>query len=69
MLTLNKNHQIIIGLGLAALLVLTRGHHFASINHLPALLGPCSSWLAFICVQSGPSLLCWHWPVVWTWRR
>lgn len=42
MLTLNKNHQIIIGLGLAALLVLTRGHHFASINHLPS-----ASWAVF----------------------
>ncbi|MDO9364990.1 MAG: hypothetical protein Q7T58_01395 [Methylotenera sp.] len=36
MLTLSKTHQIIIGLVLAALVIVTRGHHFASINHLPS---------------------------------
>lgn len=36
MLTLSKTHQIIIGLVLAALVVVTRGHHFASINNLPS---------------------------------
>ncbi|MFL9710921.1 hypothetical protein [Methylobacillus sp. Pita1] len=42
MLTLNKNHQIMIGLVLAALLIVTRGHHFAAINHLPS-----ASWAVF----------------------
>jgi hypothetical protein len=36
MLTLSKTHQIIIGLVLATLVVVTRGHHFASINNLPS---------------------------------
>jgi len=36
MLTLNKTHQIIIGIALATLVVMTRGHHFASINNLPS---------------------------------
>lgn len=42
MLTLQKNHQLIIGALLAALLVATRGHHFASITHLPS-----ASWAVF----------------------
>ncbi|MPS48186.1 hypothetical protein [Methylobacillus sp.] len=42
MLTLNKNYQIMIGLVLAALLIVTRGHHFAAINHLPS-----ASWAVF----------------------
>lgn len=42
MLTLNKNHQILIGIVLTALLILTRGHHFATINHLPS-----ASWAVF----------------------
>ena len=36
MLTLSRTHQIILGLGLAALVIATRGHHFASINSLPS---------------------------------
>ncbi len=36
MITLNKTQQIIIGILLAALLITTRGHHFASINNLPS---------------------------------
>lgn len=36
MLTLSKTHQIIVGTVLAALVIVTRGHHFASINYLPS---------------------------------
>lgn len=36
MLTLSKTNQIIIGIVLAALVIVTRGHHFASINVLPS---------------------------------
>ena len=36
MLTLSKSNQIIIGLMLAALVITTRGEHFASINYLPS---------------------------------
>lgn len=36
MLTLSKNNQIIVGVVLATLVILTRGHHFASINNLPS---------------------------------
>lgn len=36
MLTLSKTHQIIIGALLAALIIVTRGDHFASINILPS---------------------------------
>ena len=36
MLTLSKTNQIIVGVVLAALIVATRGHHFASINSLPS---------------------------------
>lgn len=36
MLTLSKTHQLIIGTLLAALVIVTRGHHFASINALPS---------------------------------
>ena len=36
MLTLNKTHQILIGIALVAMVVMTRGHHFASINNLPS---------------------------------
>ena len=42
MLTLKKSHQLLIGLVLVALMVVTRGHHFASINHLPS-----ASWAVF----------------------
>lgn len=36
MLTLSKTQQVLIGVALAALVIVTRGHHFASINHLPS---------------------------------
>ncbi len=36
MLSLTKTQQIIAGIALAALIVMTRGHHFASINALPS---------------------------------
>lgn len=36
MLTLSKTNQIIIGVVLAALVFITRGDHFASLNSLPA---------------------------------
>jgi len=36
MLTLSKTHQIIIGVALAALVFVTRGDHFSSLNNLPA---------------------------------
>lgn len=36
MLTLSKTQQVLIGVALAALIIVTRGHHFASINHLPS---------------------------------
>lgn len=36
MLTLSKTQQIIVGVALTALVVTTRGHHFASISHLPS---------------------------------
>lgn len=36
MLMLSKTNQIIIGVVLAALILITRGDHFASLNHLPS---------------------------------
>lgn len=36
MLTLSKTNQIIIALALAAIVIMTRGHHFASVNSLPS---------------------------------
>ncbi len=36
MLTLSKTNQIIVGIVLVALVIATRGHHFASINVLPS---------------------------------
>jgi len=36
MLTLSKTQQILIGVALATLIFVTRGHHFASINSLPS---------------------------------
>ena len=36
MLTLSKTNQIIIGAILAALILITRGDHFASLNNLPS---------------------------------
>lgn len=37
MLTLSKTNQILIGLVIALLVIATRGHHFASIEHLPSI--------------------------------
>ncbi len=37
MLTLSKTHQILVGLIIALLVIATRGHHFASIVHLPGI--------------------------------
>ena len=42
MLNLTKQQQLIVGLLLAALMIMTRGNHFASINHLPS-----ASWAVF----------------------
>lgn len=36
MLTLSKTQQIIIGIALMLLVIVTRGHHFASLNNLPS---------------------------------
>jgi hypothetical protein len=36
MLTLSKTNQLVVGVILAALVITTRGHHFASINYLPS---------------------------------
>ncbi len=36
MLTLSKTNQLVVGVILAALVITTRGHHFASINFLPS---------------------------------
>lgn len=36
MLTLSKRYQFIIGFILIAIMAITRGHHFASLNHLPS---------------------------------
>jgi hypothetical protein len=42
MLKLSNRHQLFIGVFLIALMALTRGHHFASITHLPS-----ASWAIF----------------------
>jgi len=42
MIKLSTPHQLIIGLALATLFALTRGHHFASFNQLPG-----ASWAVF----------------------
>lgn len=34
--TLSKRHQFIIGFILIAIMAITRGHHFASLSHLPS---------------------------------
>lgn len=36
MLSLTKNQQLIISITLALLIIMTRGHHFASVNALPS---------------------------------
>lgn len=41
-MNLEKRHQFWIGLTLVALMAVTRGHHFASLNHLPS-----ASWAVF----------------------
>jgi hypothetical protein len=42
MLALSRRHQFIVGLLLIALMALTRGHHFATITHLPS-----ATWAIF----------------------
>ncbi len=42
MLTLSTRYQIIIGLVLALFMVITRGHHFASLQNVPS-----ASWAVF----------------------
>lgn len=42
MLTLSTRHQAAIGLGLAALLIATRGQHFATLHSLPG-----ATWAVF----------------------
>jgi len=42
MLSLSRRHQFIIGLSLIALMAITRGHHFATLSHLPS-----ASWAIF----------------------
>jgi len=42
MLTLSNRHQISIGLALVLMMVATRGHHFATLSHLPG-----ASWAVF----------------------
>lgn len=43
MLTLNARHQIAIGLALVALVIATRGQHFATLHVLPG-----ASWAVFL---------------------
>jgi uncharacterized protein YneF (UPF0154 family) len=42
MLALSTRHQFTIGFLLIALMIVTRGHHFATLNHLPS-----ASWAVF----------------------
>lgn len=42
MLTLSTRHQVGIGLALVLLMIMTRGHHFASLHSLPG-----ASWAVF----------------------
>lgn len=42
MLTLSNRHQLFIAIALTLLMVTTRGHHFASLEHLPE-----ASWALF----------------------
>lgn len=42
MLTLTSRQQWLVGAALIVLMAVTRGHHFASINHLPS-----ASWAVF----------------------
>jgi len=42
MLTLSTRNQIVIGLTLVLLMIVTRGHHFATLEHLPG-----ASWAVF----------------------
>lgn len=43
MLTLSTRHQIVIGLTLVVLMIITRGHHFASLHNML----PGASWAIF----------------------
>lgn len=43
MFSLSRQHQLIVGALLVALMVVTRGHHFASVNVLPS-----ASWAVFL---------------------
>ena len=43
MLMLSSRHQVLIGLSLLLLMVSTRGHHFATLEHLPG-----ASWAVFL---------------------
>jgi len=56
MLNLSRQHQIYIALTLVALIILTRGHHFATLHELPG-----ASWAVFflagIYLRSAWSLL------------
>ena len=42
MLKLTRNNQLIVAFILVLLMAVTRGHHFASLNHLPG-----ASWAVF----------------------
>ena len=42
MLTLSNRNQLFIGVALATLMIATRGHHFATLQHLPS-----ASWAVF----------------------
>jgi len=42
MLTLSTRNQLAIGIALALLIIITRGHHFASLHNLPG-----ASWAVF----------------------
>lgn len=42
MLTLSNRNQVTIGLVLVLMMVITRGHHFATLSHLPG-----ASWAVF----------------------
>lgn len=44
MLTLSTRSQIAIGIALVLLMIITRGHHFSSLQNLPG-----ASWAIFFC--------------------
>lgn len=43
MFSLSRQHQLIVGALLVVLMIVTRGHHFASVNVLPS-----ASWAVFL---------------------